>query len=291
VKMNENSTIVPIVMMEAALNSGHAADLIAGRDTHMPALHFVGEIVRFTQDADWIKDIVAGYLPLGYKGNTLAEIAGMMADSVKKGFARSKASDKAPSAADVGLSLVRGPEISLFHTAQNVGFIAVSSSEHGTVCHPVRSEATKGLIRLRYHRSTGKTISKEALAEVIDMTEAHALYEAPQEVAHVRIAGTADAVYYDLGRPDGTIVKITATAWTLVRNAPVYFYRPDGFAAQVIPKNGGNLNHLKELLQLEGRSWVLFIAFLLVCLRPTHPYIWRCLSAGPMGAAKVSSVS
>ena len=283
--MHNNASPIPIAFMETVLNSSHAAGLIAGSDTHMSAFHFVGEVVPFTQDVNWIKEIAAGYLPLNYKGDTLDEIPRMVADSVKNGYSAPKANNKAPSAADVGLSVVRSAEIVLFHTAQNIGFMAVTSPEHGTVCHPVRSEATRGFVRLRYHRSTGKTIGKEALAEVIDLLEAQAVYEADENEVHVRIAGPTDAAYYDLGRPDGMVVKITATGWMLVRNAPVYFFRPNGFAAQVAPEHDGSLKDLRELLQLDEKNWVLFLAFLIVSLRPTHPYM-ALLVSGAYGSGK-----
>ncbi|MDX0829108.1 hypothetical protein GOD82_04175 [Sinorhizobium medicae] len=289
--MQENRTVVPVAMMEAMFNSNHAAGLIPGRDTHLPAFHFVGEIVPHTQEVAWIRDIVVGFLPPDYKGNTIEEIPKMVADSIKNGYVTPKSGNKQPSAAETGLNLVRGPEITLFHTEQNVGFIAVTSSEHGTVCHPIRSGATKGFILLRYYHNTGKTISKEAISEIIDLMDAEAIYDSPEEKVHVRIAGKGGAVYYDLGRPDGAVVEITSAGWTLVHNPPVYFYRPDGFAAQVAPEGGGNLDDLRALLQLDEKNWVLFLAYLIVSLKPIFPYMALLVSGGyGSGKSKVSEL-
>ena len=69
---------------------------MAGHETHVPALHFVGELVPFTQDVSWIKEIVAGYLPTDYAGNTLDEIARMVSDSLKKGYGDSKKEGRSP---------------------------------------------------------------------------------------------------------------------------------------------------------------------------------------------------
>lgn len=189
------------------------------------------------------------------------------------------------------ISLVRGPEITLFHTEQNVGFMAVTSPERGTVCHPIRSDATRGLVRLRYHRRTAKTISREALSEIIDLMEAEAVYDSPEEKVHVRIAGTADAAYYDLGRTDGAVVKITSASWMLIHNPPVYFFRPAGFAAQVMPERGGKLIDLRALLHFDDMNWILFLAFLIVSLKPTHPYMALLVSgAYGSGKSKVSEI-
>jgi hypothetical protein len=290
--MEDTAQRVPIGLVEAVLNSPNAAGLMAGGDTHMPALHFVGEVVPYTQDPQWVREMAAGCLPVDYSGDTLKEIPGMIQDSLKKGYGTPRADKKPPSAAEVGLKIIRDVEMELFHTPQQVGFMAVTRPETGTVCHPIRSEAMKGSIRLRYHLATGKTIGREALAEIIDLMEAEAIFMSPEEAVHVRVAGHNGDVYYDLGQPDGTVVKITLTGeWALVRNPPVRFYRPNGFSAQVSPERGGNLNDLRDLLHLDNKAWVLVLAFLIISLRPTHPYMVLLLSGGHgSGKSKISEL-
>jgi hypothetical protein len=289
--MEDTAPKITIGLVEAVLNSPNAAGLMAGGDTHMPALHFVGEIVSHTQDPPWVVEMAAGCLPVDYSGDTLTEIPGMIRDSLKKGYGTPKADKKPPSAAEVGLKIIRDVEMELFHTPQQVGFMAVTRQETGTVCHPIRSEAMKGSIRLRYHLATGKTIGREALAEIIDLMEAEAIFMSPEEEVHVRIGGHNGDVYYDPGQPDGTIIKITSTGWTLVRNPPVRFHRPNGFGMQAVPERGGNLNDLRELLHLDEKAWVLLLAFLLISLRPTHPYMVLLLSGGHgSGKSKISEL-
>ena len=84
--MEDTAPRIPIGLIEAVLSTTHAAGLMAGRETHVPALHFVGELVPFTQDVPWIREIVAGYLPADYAGNTLDEVARLVSDSLKKGY-------------------------------------------------------------------------------------------------------------------------------------------------------------------------------------------------------------
>ncbi|MDX8518731.1 hypothetical protein [Mesorhizobium dulcispinae] len=289
--MEDTAPKIPIGLVEAVLSTNHAAGLMTGGDTHMTALHFVGEVVPYTQDPQWITEIAAGYLPVDYSGDTLKEIPRMIADSLKKGYGSLKSPDKKPSAVDIGLKLVREVGMELFHTPQQVGFAALARQETGTVCYPIRSEAMRGYIRLQYHHATGKTISREGVAEIIDLMDAEAIFMSPEEEMHVRVAGHGSDVYYDLGQPDGTLVKITPTGWVLVNDAPVRFYRPNGFGVQVIPERGGSLNDLRDLLQRDDKSWVLLLAFLLIALRPTHPYMVLLLSGGHgSGKSKISEL-
>lgn len=288
--MQDTAPKIPIGLVEAVLNSPNTAGLMTGGETHIPALHFVGEVVPYTQDQLWITDMVAGCLPVGYSGDTLSEIPGMIRDSLKKGYGTPK-TNKPPSAAEIGLKLVREVGMELFHTPQQVSFAALTRPDAGTVSYPIRSEAMKGFIRLRFHLATGKTIGRDALAELIDLLDAEAMFMSPEEEVHVRVAGHGGNVYYDLGQPDGTIVKITPSGWTLVREVPVRFHRPNGFGMQVIPEDGGNLNDLRDLLQRDDKSWVLLLAHLLISLRPTHPYMVLLLSGGHgSGKSKISEL-
>jgi hypothetical protein len=70
--MEDTAPSIAIGLVEAVLTTAHAPDLMAGQETHVPALHFVGELVPFTQDTAWIKEIAAGFLPTDYSGDTLA---------------------------------------------------------------------------------------------------------------------------------------------------------------------------------------------------------------------------
>ena len=63
-------------------------------------------------------------------------------------------------------------------------------------------------------------------------------------------------------------------------DGPPRFYRPAGFGVQVVPEAGGDLNALRDLLHLEEKNWVLLLAFMIICLKPTHPYMVLLLSGG-----------
>ena len=162
---------------------------MAGQETHVPALHFVGELVPFTQDTAWIKEIAAGFLPTDYSGDTLDEIDRMVSDSIKKGYGTSRKKEDRLTAAQVATLILSTSEMSLFHTPQNVGFVALTKPSAGTICHPVRSTAMKAWVGLRYDEATGKPIRREALTEVLDLLEAKAIYKAPEEEVHVRLSG------------------------------------------------------------------------------------------------------
>ncbi|MFQ0812715.1 hypothetical protein AVM02_00785 [Brucella anthropi] len=286
---------VPISLIETALNSSNAAALLNGSGTHDAALRFVGEIVAFTQDSGWISAIVAGFLPANYSGNTLDEIPGMVSDSVKNGFAspvRKNTKEEKLSVAQQANLILSSSSMELFHTPEGIGFVAFTNQQGGIVCHSIRSDAVKNWVRLCFHRATGKTLGRDALTEVLDLLAAKAHYEGALSKVNVRIAGSEDEIYYDPGKADGTAVRVSTEGWELVKNAPVYFHRPAGFVEQVLPDGSrGRLSDLRGLLQLDDKNWVLLLAFLLISLKPAHPYMVLLLSGGHgSGKSKISEL-
>ncbi len=291
--MEYSAPVIPIGLVETVLCSRNAVDLIPGSETHIPALRLVGEVVRYTDDPNWITDIVAGLLPSDYSSNTLDEIPGMVADSIKKGFDRPENQRKSTNTAkDQALAVLAQTEMELFHTSENIGFVAMTRPERGTVCHPVLSEAMKSFLQLQYHEATGKTLSRDALGELVSLLNAKAIYRSREQLVHIRLGGADGDVYYDLGHFNGAVVKITAAdGWSVVSHAPIRFYQPNGFTPQVMPIRGGDLNALRKLLNLNEKDWIMLLAFLIACLKPTHPYPILLLSGGHgTGKSKFSEI-
>ena len=280
--MDQKEVGIPMGLVETVLTSPFAAELLSGKDTHDPALRLVGQMVKHTQDADWIRAIVAGCLSPDYAGNTLDEVPGMVRDSIKNGFAEAQGKETAASRA---LGLLRSGEMELFHTPQRAAFASIPIGDGRVLCSPVQSEAIKGWLRLRYYAAHGKPIGSEALSQVLDLLEAQAIYQCPEEEVHVRIGRAGEAIYYDTGQPDGTLIRLSPDGWTLEREAPLRFYRPPGFRAQVLPERNGDLARLQRILQLEDRNWVLLLAFLIGALRAEGPFMLM-LVAGAHGSGK-----
>ena len=47
--METNAPLIPIGLIDAVLTTAHAAGLMSGRETHVPALHLVGESCPYTE--------------------------------------------------------------------------------------------------------------------------------------------------------------------------------------------------------------------------------------------------
>ena len=278
------ASTVAMGLIEIVLRSHRTDSMLSGLDSHMPALGLVGEMVPYTVDPDYITRIIAACLPADYSGNTLKEIPGMIRDSVKKGYAEPAAKGGKNNSA-AALTAVQSEPLALFHTELKQAFASVGMPDGGSLCVPIKSEQFKNVVRLRYYRSNGKTLPKEALNEVLDLLEAKAIYEGPCEAVHVRTGGSLDTIYYDLGRPDGLVVKIDREGWRLVKDCPLRFFRPPDFLQQIDPVPGGDLKALARCLDLDDTSAVLVLAFLVNAFMPAGPYM-ILLAGGEQGSGK-----
>ncbi len=81
--------------------------------------------------------------------------------------------------------------------------------------------------------------------------EAKAIFDGPQHDIAVRIGRHGDAIYFDLGRKDAVIVRIDAGGWTLTSECPVKFVRPAGFGELPEPAKIGDIQCVRDLLQLD----------------------------------------
>ena len=136
-----------------------------------------------------------------------------------------------------------------------------------------------------FYDAEKKAISDRSLDEVVSLLSAKAQFESPEHKTFLRVGGTRDRYSIDLGADDGLTVILTAAGWRTTPDNDTKLVRSAGFAKLPAPVRGGELNDLKRLLNLEGDTWVLALAFLLLCLRPNGGFM-VLLIEGEQGSGK-----
>jgi len=82
--MIENSTIASIALLRAVFTSEFVPALFLGAETHEPALRFVAQLVKETNDDSLVEAILTAALPKDYSGDTIGELPDMIAGARKK---------------------------------------------------------------------------------------------------------------------------------------------------------------------------------------------------------------
>ena len=177
-----------------------------------------------------------------------------------------------------------------FHTSDKVPYadIIIDGNRH---TYSIRCKTFRLCLLGEYYKAVGKGVSSQTLQDTLSTLEAIAIFDGETRDVHLRVAEHQGKIYLDLGTPDWKAVEIDSSGWRLVSNPPVRFWRPDSLLPLPCPVEGGSLNELKELLNVDGSAWILIITFLLFCFCPGKTYPVLVISAhrgsGKTAAAEI----
>jgi energy-coupling factor transporter ATP-binding protein EcfA2 len=177
-----------------------------------------------------------------------------------------------------------------FHTADKVAYadISIEGSRH---TYAVRSKAFKLWLMGEHYRANKSGISSQSFQDTLPTLEAIAIFDGETREVHLRTAEHQGKLYLDLGTPDWKAAEIDSSGWRVISEPPVRFWRPDSLLPLPYPVEGGSLDELKDLLNVDGSSWILIVTFLLFCFCPDKTYPVLVLAAhrgsGKTAAAEI----
>jgi len=190
----------------------------------------------------------------------------------------------------------------LVELALELGFLWRDSSEVGWIDFTEEGIMQTARIRSKRFRSFlnralwdryRRTINSDAWSQAADTLEAMAQgKDIPEREAFLRVARHEDSVYIDLGTKDWRIVRVSPDGWEIIPYAkcPVRFYRADCQLSLPLPKRGGSLDDLWQLLNFKEADRPLVLGWILGCLTPDGPKPILALS-GEKGSGKSSAAT
>jgi len=192
-------------------------------------------------------------------------------------------SGRGPKQADILIDLAQSAE--LFHAPDGTGFADLNINGHRETW-AIRSKGFRRWLARCFFEATRGAPSTEALQSALNVIEAKALFDAPEGVVHIRVAGLDDRLYLDLGDPTWQAVEIDAIGWRVINNPPVRFRHTAGMLPLPVPVTGGSIEILRSFLNVQSdNDFVLVVAWALAVLRNRGPYPIIVLS-GEQGSAK-----
>lgn len=120
-----------------------------------------------------------------------------------------------------------------------------------------------------FHQEYGQVPSSSAVADALAVLEGKGLDQQPERL-HIRVAERG-AVWLDLGHPEGRFAQVTDTGWTIEENPPVLFQRTRLIDPLPEPEHGGDLEELREYLNVDEEQWLLVRGWLVAALMPSRP--------------------
>jgi hypothetical protein len=115
--------------------------------------------------------------------------------------------------------------------------------------------------------------------------ESLALFGGHEYPVYLRVAECDGEIYVDLCDDQWRQVRIAADGWTVEEPSPVRFRRALGMKALPIPEPGGDIEELREFLNVDDEGFIFYVAWLLVAYEPNSPNL-VLVAYGEHGAAK-----
>lgn len=171
----------------------------------------------------------------------------------------------------------------LFHAPDREPFAAC-----GGQTWPIKSETYKLLLRNRIYTQRKMTISETALKVIIDTLASCALFSGEERKVYLRTATFDGKCFVDLANERNEVVEITADGWNIITAPPVNFVRKDGMLPLPTPTRGGNVNQLRQFLNVTEEDFKLILIWLVSALGE-GPYLILLLT-GEKGTGKSNAI-
>ncbi|HZA21397.1 MAG TPA: hypothetical protein VFA32_02140, partial [Dehalococcoidia bacterium] len=186
----------------------------------------------------------------------------------------------------VGLALAK--DVELWHTPDAEPFASLILDDYQENW-PVRSRGFRDFLAHHFFVQKAKVPGAQAVQDALSVLGGKALFEGQEHEVYTRVAEHENKIYIDLVNDRWEAVEISPLGWTITTGPPVRFRRSRGMLALPIPKKGGGLGPLRELLNIpEDSDWALFVACLIQAFRPKGPYPVLVIH-GEHGSAKTTT--
>jgi hypothetical protein len=173
----------------------------------------------------------------------------------------------------------------LFHAADETAYAAIRGVEI-TTTERIHGRGFKQWLRQTYYAETKKSVNGEAINSVIATLEARARFEGDLRKVFTRVGERDGNLYLDLCNARNQVVEISPNSWQVLDHSPIHFERLVGMLPLPVPQQGGDINLLREHINVpDDHGFILIVSTLLAALRPAGPYPILAV-VGEYGSAK-----
>ena len=271
-------------VLGAALGSEHIQSILAGEATHDAGVALTARLISAGATDEMVTGIFTAFLPGTYAGNSLSELPGWIESARAKGFDQ-KGERTRENQTAILVNLCRESGAELFNDGNETAYATVPTADGWRTVAITSSDFKHWLRHLAYRSLARPLASSTPLNEAVLTLEGEALFGGKTEPVFRRVGGDGAKVEFDLGRPDGHVVSITAVGWTVEPRSEFKMVRGAGFGGLPDPTPGGDPRQLQELLGIDELAYDLVMAFILNAMKPDGPF-FMLLVEGEQGSGK-----
>lgn len=181
---------------------------------------------------------------------------------------------------------------SFSHNQDREAFVSFERDGHSEVW-PLQSTGFQEWAGYTFFKEMGQTAGETTLKSATDSLSGLAKYEGEQHETFIRAAQYGNGYMIDLCNDEWSVVHIYPGGWEVLKNSPVKFWRTETMREIPAPLKTGVCSVdsvLWKHLNIPEEDRVLFLAFILECLRPETPFVIAELIGG-QGTAKSTTQS
>lgn len=173
----------------------------------------------------------------------------------------------------------------LWHTSEGGCHISIHFPDGHVEHRSMKAKTTKQWLGGLYYSRTDMVANSSAIKSAINVLEGYAM-KGPLYTTYIRVAEGNDAIYIDLGDDSWEAIKMSTQGWEIIKEPPVKFQRHRGLKPLPRPEQGGSIDDLRAILNIERDDlWLLVKGWLIGTLSPRGPYAILAI-AGEQGSAK-----
>jgi hypothetical protein len=158
-----------------------------------------------------------------------------------------------------------------FHTNDKKAYADVFINEH-RVTYPLRSKNFKLWLMHKVFLKYKNVPSNYVMTDTLNALEGKAIFEGECRQIYNRLAEYEGKIYIDLGSSDWTAVEVSSSGWQIVSDYPVRFKRSQNQQSLPIPTDNGDINQLRQIINLSDSDWILVLCWLSFCFYPNYPH-------------------
>jgi hypothetical protein len=181
--------------------------------------------------------------------------------------------------------VIEAEGVKVFPDENGVFYATYKTGKGHVETQRTRGSSFKRFVINRFFGATGRSLSSSQLDDAINLAEAKTNEESHD--VRVRVAGTPDEIFLDLGDNNWKVVRVTKDGWDVLPydGESCVFLRPDGMLPLPEPDPSGSLEDLRAFVNGSKEEFVKVCGFILACLHPCGPYP-ALLISGTQGSAK-----
>jgi hypothetical protein len=153
----------------------------------------------------------------------------------------------------------------------------------------LKSEVFRQWLELSFWQKEKKVAGSDAIKQSVSILSSLARYEGDSKEVFTRIAHFDDKFFLDLCNQQRTIAEVSKNGWKIVtpKDVPVRFRRSNGMLALPEPIPGGDINLLRQFINVENNDdFILILSWLVSALRGNAPKYPILSITGEQGSAK-----